>query len=137
MERKFDERMADCIREFTREFGGIVRECRAYEADLLAEIDTLKSHLARMTAKLQGVRDQVMDVPDDLPTVDQIVARGTQHTRVNDDIRESMARIENGVAAAKPVRQSRGLSMLLNKLRENETRAPLEDFPEELRRVEA
>lgn len=94
MERKFDERMATCIRDFISDLGIIVREYREYEAELLTQIDCLKGDLARMMAKLQGVRDQVMDLPDTIPNADDIAARGRPHHAINDDIRESMANLE-------------------------------------------
>lgn len=120
MERAFDQRMADLIRDFTRELGVLVREFRAYDAEMQEEIDNLRGENARLTAKLQGVRDQVSDVSDDLPTVDQIAARGHQHESVNADIRQSAVNLkamETEIVRATPVKHTRGLSMLLQGLR--------------------
>lgn len=154
MERAFDRELADRIRDFTHDLGEIVRPFMAREKELIEENRQLKAENARLTAKLQGVRDQVADVPDTVPTVDEIAAgvRGEQHERVNSDIRESMARMEGEIAAAAPIKESRGLSMLLSTLRNQAAvernhlivNPPKDDggrdinlFPSEPRRVEA
>lgn len=126
MERAFDREMADLIRGFTGDLGKVVRE-------LLAKNRKLTGENARLKAKLQGVKDQVADVEETVPDSDEIAARGSQHQAVNEDIRES---VERGIENAAPIKTSRGLSMLLNALR-NPPDDPLPEFPDEPRRVEA
>lgn len=129
------------------------------EKELLEENTGLYGQIARLNAKLQGVRDQLGDVSDVLPTVDDIAAgeRGEPHKAVNGEIKDSAVNIEKLEAEMNDpafgegphIPRLRGLAMLLDTSRvfsRHEkpepdplavTKFQVPEFPEEPRRVEA
>jgi chromosome segregation ATPase len=124
------------------------------EKELLEQNASLNGELARLNAKLQGIRDQIGG--DELPMYTPRISLdpGQPHKAVVEDIRESAGRLAGMDAVldgmerelrrtdVEPVESvpPRGRRSLLNLFKgdPNEQPAvPLPEFPEEPRRVEA
>lgn len=123
------------------------------EKELLDENAKLNEQLARLNAKLQGIRDQVGGDVDEPPTYKMAIKLGEPHEAVNADIKKSaetlagmdaildgMEREMRGDQAPRPVQHARGLSRLLDTLRgpqDGPAMPPLPEFPESPRVVQA
>lgn len=120
--------------------GKQVRIAQSRENELTEKSAEKDMRIARLESKLQGVKDQVVDLPENVPTTDQIEPRGKMHQEVFEEASALAVNLEameaEMTAPADPTERFRDKFRKIF-TKDEPVMEPAPGFPEEPRRVEA